>query len=392
MAERQQRWAGSVEPGFERLANEFARLIGNRRGGALAVYRGEKQLVDVWAGTADRAGRRPWTANTPSLSFSTTKGVTSTVLHVLADRGLIGYDEPVAAFWPEFAARGKGDITVRQLMSHAAALHELRGLVERGTDLLDHVKMSERLAAAPTAWAPGPSGYHAFTYGWLADGLARSVTGRGVADLLTDEIVTPFGLDGLHIGRPPSPPAVPYGRSVPAFSLAGTVTGPLLSRARVTKAAYNAFAVPGVQALFEGSDPAIWTTQMPAVNGAFTARGLGRLYAFLANGGEVGGQRLLSPETVHELGRVQIRTNDRVLGIKMRWRLGYHQAFGAGSHRAFGHFGWGGSGAWADPDSGLSFGFVTNDVRAWTTPIGGLVILRLGRLATTLAGNTAPTV
>lgn len=384
MASRQ-RWAGSVEPGFGRLADEFARLIGSRRGGALAVYRGEQQLVDVWAGTADRAGRRPWTADTPSLSFSTTKGVTSTVMHVLADRGLIGYDEPVAAFWPEFAARGKGEITVRQLLSHAAGLHNVRDLVRKPDDLLDHVGMSERLAAAPAAWAPGPSGYHAFTYGWLADGLARSVTGHGIAELLADEIVTPLGLDGLHIGRPSSLPAVPYGRSIPTFTLAGAVTGPLLSRARVTRAAYDAFVVPGVNELLRGQDPLIWTTQMPAVNGAFTARGLARLYAYLANGGEVAGRRLLSPQTAHELGRVQIRTNDRVLGLKMRWRLGYHQAFGAGSSRAFGHFGYGGSGGWADPDSGLSFGFVTNDLRAWTTPIGGLVILRLGRLASTLA-------
>ena len=117
---------------------------------------------------------------------------------------------------------------------------------------------------------------------------------------------------------------------------------------------------------------------MPAVNGVFTADALARMYEALANGGGP----LLSPETTDAIGRVQVRTADAVLGIRMRWRLGYHQAFGAGlaAPRAFGHYGYGGSGGWADPDAGLSLGFVTNRIGSVSTPLGDLTLFRLNRV------------
>lgn len=120
---------------------------------------------------------------------------------------------------------------------------------------------------------------------------------------------------------------------------------------------------------------------MPAVNGTFSADGLARLYGALANGGSDAGAVLLAPATVHELGRVQVRAADAVLGLRMRWRLGYHQAFGArGATRAFGHYGYGGSGGWADPEQGLSVGFVTNRIGSLSTPLGDLTLPRLNRV------------
>ena len=121
---------------------------------------------------------------------------------------------------------------------------------------------------------------------------------------------------------------------------------------------------------------------MPAVNGMFSADGLARLYGALANGGRDGDAVLLSPATTRTLGRVQLRSADAVLGLRMRWRLGYHQAFGAGrgAPQAFGHYGYGGSGGWADPTLGLSVGFVTNRIGSLTTPLGDLTLFRLNRV------------
>ena len=133
--------------------------------------------------------------------FSATKGVASTVIHRLADRGLLSYDEPVAEYWPEFAANGKADITVREVLRHRSGLSHLRGVTK--TELMDHLLMEERLAAAPVDHLRGVQAYHALTYGWLLSGLARAVTGKGMRELIREEVARPLNTDGLHLGRPP---------------------------------------------------------------------------------------------------------------------------------------------------------------------------------------------
>jgi CubicO group peptidase (beta-lactamase class C family) len=359
-------------------------------GGALVLRHRGEAVVDVWKGSADRAGRRPWTRETLGLSFSTTKGVTSTVVHRLAERGLIAYDEPVAAYWPEFGVAGKQRITVRELMSHQAGLHSVRAVARDAEDMLDHLEMERRLAARPRKMDVPRPGYHAITYGWLLAGLARRVTGRGMAELARSEVAEPLGIDGMHIGMPETGPgdvAQPVGAALRHFTTAARVFAPLVSRSRYTRAAINALYVPGFHRLFEGPSPPVLGTEMPAVNGVFTADALARLYGALANGGSDNGSRLLSAETVENLGRVQTRETDFVLGLRMRWRLGYHHAFGTGraAPRAFGHFGYGGSGGWADPARGLSLGFVTNKLGSVSTPLGDYGLLRLNALAQSCA-------
>jgi CubicO group peptidase (beta-lactamase class C family) len=152
------------------------------------------------------------------------------------------------------------------------------------------------------------------------------------------------------------------------------------TRTTAGRASYEALHLSGFHRLFEGAQPPIWTTEMPAVNGTLSADGLARLYGALANGGSDGEARLLSPATTRALGQVQVRTSDVVLGLRMRWRLGYHQAFGARAPQAFGHYGYGGSGGWADPTLGLSVGFVTNRIGSMTTPLGDLTLFRLNRV------------
>jgi CubicO group peptidase (beta-lactamase class C family) len=357
-----------------------------RGGGALVVRLRGETVVDLCTGWADRAHTRPWKPETLALSFSTTKGIASTVVHRLAERGELAYDEPIATYWPEFAAGGKGGVTVRDLLTHRAGLWSVRAVAERPADLLDHLAMEERLAARTVRAPTEQSAYHAITYGWLIAGLARRVTGgHGLAELVRTEIAEPLGVRGLHIGVNETARelvAQPVGSALRQLGAASRYITPVLTRIRRTRAAHDALIAPGFHELFEGSEPSIWNTEMPAVNGALSADALARMYGTLANGGADAGARLLSETTVRDLGRVHVRTADKVLGIRMRWRLGYHQAFGTGRHAplAFGHYGYGGSGGWADPDLGLSLGFVTNRIGSITTPMADLTLYRLSRV------------
>lgn len=372
-----------IRPGWEPVARAFARIIGRGRGGGALVVRvrGET-VVDLCTGAADRSGRRPWTPDTLAISFSTTKGIASTIVHRLADRGELAYDEPVASYWPEFAAGGKERVTVRDLLTHRAGLSSVRAVADRAEDLLDHHAMEEKLAARAVRAPTERSAYHAITYGWLLAGLVRRVTGTGLAALARTEVTEPLGIDGLHIGVPEEARefvAEPVGAALRQLGATADRTAPLWMRSRRSRTTIDALHVPGFHRLFEGPEPPIWTTEMPAVNGAVSARALAAMYAPLANRG---GDGYLSPETVDALGRVQLRTADAVLGLRMRWRLGYHHAFGTGrgAPRAFGHYGYGGSGGWAEPERGVSAGFVTNRIGSLTTPLGDLNLYRLNRV------------
>ncbi len=379
---------GDVQPAFLDVAEQFRRLF--RRpgsgGGALTVLLDGEPVVDVWAGTRDLDGDEPWQRDTMALSFSTTKGVAATVLHRLADRGLLDVHAPVAEYWPAFAANGKQDVTVTDLLTHRAGLHDVRHLVNRPTDVLDHHLMEELLAAAAPSMTPGRhSAYHGFTFGWLASGLARAVTGQDMRDLFRTELAEPLGLDGLHLGVAEDDEATDarvaalHDHGLGLASLLGSRLSLVPAVGRVADALY---VEDFDQLLAEPARPAVHA-QMPAVNGCFTARSLATLYATLANGGSLHGVRLLDAATVQRAVRRVVKDRDAVLGIRMHWRLGYHQAFTAtgASRTAFGHYGYGGSGAWADPMSGLAVAFVTNRLGSGTTPIADSRLLRLnGRI------------
>jgi CubicO group peptidase (beta-lactamase class C family) len=378
--------AGGVTEPFRPVADEFARLVGRGAGGGALVVRQRGQtVVNLCIGTSDRRGTRPWTPETLAISFSTTKGVASAGVHRLADRGQLHYDDPVSAHWPEFAAGGKQRLTIRELMTHRAGLHSVQAVADRAEDLLDHLGMERRLAARSVKAPTEHSAYHAITFGWLISGLVRHVTGRGLGELVRSELAEPLGTNGLHIGAPADirgRVAEPVGSALRQLGAAAQIFRPLWSRAGAARVPITALHLPGFHRLFEGAEPPIWTAEMPAVNGTFSADGLARLYGALANHGSDNGTRLLSPATTQELGRVNVRTSDDVLGLRMRWRLGYHQAFGAGpaAPRAFGHYGYGGSGGWADPTLGLSLGFVTNRIGSLTTPLGDLTLYRLNKV------------
>jgi CubicO group peptidase (beta-lactamase class C family) len=390
---------GHVEPGFEPVGRLFAKLINapGRGGGAFVVRCRDRVVVDIWGGVADPATGRSWERDTLGLSFSTSKGVAAAVIHRLADRGLLSYDDPVAAYWPEFAANGKGKITVGQLLAHQAGLDNLGAVAPDANGLLDHVGAEERLAARAPDDRPGSSAYHSITYGWLLAGLARAITGRGIEELVETEINEPLGIDGLHFGRPRDRPervsamVGSLGRFAGAASLGLAVLPAWMPGWIPPRRGLKSLYVPDMARIFAGPEPPVLGTVMPAANGMFSAESLATLYGALANGGSAGDRRLLSAHTVSRLSRIVTYAPDRNILVPMIWRLGYHQAFvpRIWLRRAFGHYGYAGSGGWADPDSGISAAFVSNRCYPVSAPFGDLALGRLSRLAVICARGGA---
>lgn len=353
---------GAADPNFACAVRAFAAMFPGRRfgGGALAIYLDGQPVVDVWTGWSDRAGQVPWSADTGAMVFSATKGAASTVIHRLVDRGLIDYDVPVAQYWPEFGANGKGAITVRQLLGHRAGLTHLNGAGR--SDLLDHVTMEARMAAAAPGPERGKPAYHALTYGWLVSGLARAVTGVGMRELFRTELAGPLGIDGLHLGRPPADaPTVAAEIIMPQRSRRNAIVDLLAPRAAATLryGGLGAFYFPGVMDTVRGGIPFL-DTEAAALNGVATARGLARLYGALANGGQIDGTQLLSRRLVAGLTGPRTIELDRTIGVPLAFHLGYHAIPFGPVLPGFGHVGLGGSMGWADPASGLAIGFVHN--------------------------------
>ena len=285
--------------------------------------------------------------------------MTATVIHRLADRGLIDYEAPVAEYWPEFAANGKSALTVRQVMRHRAGLSGLRGATQE--DLLDHVAMEERLAAAPPGRLLGKSAYHALTFGWLMSGLARAVTGKGMRVLIREELAEPLGTDGMHLGRPPAESPTRVAEIIMPQNIVGS---PVLSAVTRTIAnqlcgGFRSMYFPGVIAAVQGEVPLL-DAEIPAANGVVTARALARMYGAIANGGEIDGTRFLSRELVAGLtGRRSLRL-DRNLFVPLGFHLGYHSLPYGNVMPGFGHVGMGGSVGWATPSEGVAFALVHN--------------------------------
>ena len=378
---------GYVHPDF---AGTAGRLLGQlpRRapgGAALCVYFEGRCVVDVWGGTRDREGN-PWLRETTAPSFSTTKGVVSTLIHRLVDEGCARYDEPIAQHWPAFAAQGKESITIRQALCHEAGLYRMSEMVQHPSEMLDWQHMLDRVAAARPAHVPGRAhGYHAITYGWLAGGIAEAIGGADLDTLLETRLREPLGLEGLYIGLPD---AALHGRArlIHNDGVSDAVAPPtgefrlalerVLRLVGVDLAELRAGLMPFTEP-FDWNAEATVQARIPAANGQFTARSLARLYAMLAEGGSLDGVRVLSSERVRAMGEVQNRSRDRVLSLPMHWRLGYHRVFSFGTHapEAFGHFGYGGSGAFCDPTRRLSVALTLNS--GVGTPVGDLRIIRI---------------
>ncbi len=387
--------SGHVHPDFERVANVFERQIPRGAGGAaLCIYHRGQKVVDCWGGTRDASGQT-WQEDTLALSYSTSKGVVSTLMHMLVDRGLIDYDDPVSDYWPEFGQAGKEEITLRQLMCHEAGLYHIREMVDHARRMLDWDYMVEALSDAIPIHKPGRAhGYHGLTYGWLIGEVIQRVSGKRFTELLESEIAQPLGLDGLYIGLPPD--QLPRKAQLIPSALMNSEGNSMREMRRWVRGINRVLRVVGQpidleqigSALIpEGMDEVDFDSDefamasIPAANGMFTARSLAKLYAVLANDGELEGVRLLSRDTLWRATEVQNRTMGRVIPVPMHWRLGYHRVatLGPSIPNGFGHAGFGGSGAWADPDRDLAVALTLNS--GVGTPFGDLRIVRIGTAA-----------
>ncbi|MEV6260918.1 serine hydrolase domain-containing protein [Streptomyces sp. NPDC051784] len=366
---------GTVAPGFEAVRDAFVRNFEQRgeRGAAVALYHHGRKVVDLWAGTRDVDGSEPWAVDTVQIVRSAGKGIAAAVPLLLHQRGQVDLDAPVSTYWPEFKANGKERVLVRDLLAHRAGLAALDQPLtpEQATD---QVSGPEAVAAQRPQWEPGTDhGYHAQTYSWLVGELVRRATGRTIGRWVAEEIARPLGLDfwfGLpedeahRIGRigPVEPPPVEGGgalRTRPKRSVVEAYADP----ASLTRRAFGA-----IDPLPEENDPAYRAAELPASNGVATARGLARCYAAMI--GEVDGQRLFAPATLTLARTEESAGPDRVLVVSTRFGLGFMlhgpaaPLLGPGS---FGHPGRGGSLGFADPESGIALGYVTNGLQKGVT-------------------------
>jgi CubicO group peptidase (beta-lactamase class C family) len=358
---------GVYEPRFEPVAKLMRKQIKHYGGGAAAaVFLGGEPVVDIWAGPG-RSDGTPWQRDTMSICYSGTKGISATAVHILATDGLIDYEAPVADYWPEFGCNGKEGITVRQLLSHQAGLHRLTYLVERITDILDWDLIVSRLEKTKPDFRPGSANaYQAVTFGWLVGELIRRVSGMTVPELIERRIAGPLGLDGLYIGeadtqmdRIPDFVGLPPLQRHGAAPLSMDYRVPFWVRGERMRDLWRRGLTPkNAKQLY--SHPAFWKACLPAMNGVATARSLAKMYAVLAMGGELDGVRLVSKEVIQKASEVQTKRADRVVIYPLHWKLGYHRtdAFLLDVPAAFGHFGLGGAGGWANPELELSFAFL----------------------------------
>lgn len=374
--------AGEVAPGFEPVAQAFRDNFARRGevGASVCVFHDGRKVVDLWGGWADAEARRPWERDTVALLFSATKGLAAMTVLALAEAGLVDYDAPVARYWPELAAAGKGGITVRTLMNHRAGLHA----IERPLTLAD-LASPERVAPALEAqrplWEPGgDQGYHAVSYGLYVGELVRRLTGQRLGLTFADRIARPLGLaDDLWIGTPESAePRVarlyPVDTTTRVTQIAPRLVTGLTHEGRVYRAfarrasdTARAFANPaelGPRHIARYGTRAVRALDLPWCNGVGNARGLATAYAGLIGAGGPGLPRLASDAALAPLfARQSWTAMDRVL-LKP---LGFSQGFlkeephlFSSRLDSFGHAGAGGILGWAVPSARLAIGYVMN--------------------------------
>ncbi|MGH3844703.1 MAG: serine hydrolase domain-containing protein [Pseudonocardiaceae bacterium] len=347
---------GTAEPRFQAVRDAFAANFRDHGevGAALCVYHRGRCVVDLWGGIADLSTGAPWAEGTLAYVFSTTKGFTATCAHLLAQRGELDLDAPVADYWPEFAAAGKQHIPVRWLLSHRAGLPALDTPIPLADALAWH-PMITALAAQRPLWPPGSAhGYHAETFGWLIGEVIGRITGRTLGTFFAEEIATPLSLDAyiglplahsLRVSRLIPPPSTAHPDS-PALRRASDLTTPPL----------------------DPNDTRVHAAEIPSSNGITTARALARFYYALIEGTE--DYPLLTPATLATATTVQSDGLDQTLGVPTRFGLGYalpSTTFPLFGPSSFGHGGRGGSLGAAHPPSRTTVGYVMNHMETGVT-------------------------
>ena len=337
---------GSVQPGFAAVRERFAELLadGTETGAAVAVYRGDELVVDLWGGWADAGRTIPWHRDTIASTYSVTKMPAAAVLLSLVDRGLVGLDDHVASVWPEYAA-GKDATTLRMVLAHQAGLPAFPEPRD-AAGWADWDDLTAMLAGAEPEWEPGTSHVeHALTYGHLVGEVVRRVDGRTLGTVWREDIAARLDLD-FQIGLAPAESARAAEMEHASPTWAGDMAGkPGSLRQRVLGNPAGALDVAVLNS-------ATWReAEIPAVNGHGTARAIARFYAALAGRLE---EPLFSPELRAEVLRPVSEGRDALLERSVAWGMGlqFEESYA-------GMGGIGGSDGMVDLERGYSFGYVT---------------------------------
>ncbi len=326
----------------------------------VAAYVDGKLAVDVWAGVADEASGRPVDGDTLFTSWSTTKGFVATCIHMLADRGKLHYNAPVATYWPEFAAQGKQAVTVLDLLTHRAGLPQMPDDVTAEM-MTNWDAMCHAIANHELLWEPGTkTGYHAWTFGWLLGEVVRRTDGRPIEQFVQEELCQPLGINGFYMGIPDA--------------VAGNVAILRQEQAHIDQVnEWNELKLrtmpPHVTTAEVVNRPDVLRAVIPGGGGTMNARAIARHYAMLAGHGELESVRILSAERVDLIRTLQTDDLDIVADSRIRKGMGYFLggeeadggAIAMGTNgREFGHSGNGGSLGFADPERKFSFGLTKN--------------------------------
>ena len=354
---------GTTSSGFEAVRAAFAGNLasGADIGASYAATRGGETVVDLWGGWADEARTRPWEKDTLVNVYSTTKTMTALTALLLADRGELDFDAPVARYWPEFAQAGKADVKVSHLMSHSSGLSGWKEPITR-EDLYDWEKATSLLAAQAPYWEPGTaSGYHAMTQGYLVGEVVRRITGRSLGTVFREEIAEPLGGD-FHIGLPASEDHRVADLIPPP---AGGAIGDGEQSPLVANMSHN----PGVDPL-DTRTRAWRAAEIPAAGGQGNARSVAEIHTLLANGGVARGKRIMSEAGCRKALEPQIEGTDLILGIPVRFGLGFGLPGGMvplPNPNSMFWGGYGGSLVVIDFDAQTTFGYAMNKMAGTTT-------------------------
>ena len=362
---------GHCDPAFAGVREVFEENFAEERelGAALAVYAGDRKVVDLWGGVADRRTGREWLPDTPCFGFSCTKAVTAAAALLLAERGAYDVDGPVTDWWPEFGAAGKEGATAAHLLTHQAGLPAFSRPVS-AEEAADPAALAGELAAQEPEWTPGEAhGYHALTYGWLAGEIVRRLSGRTVGAFVREEFA---GDLDLWIGAPDDvierAAKMTAGRRVGGPKRGAdspkTTDGDLLTRlaaaytdpqSTMNRALNNPH--PGKGGF---NNPVVLRAGWPGAGLLATAPAFAGFYRDLVAG------RILRPETLRDAIRPRVSGPDRTMLIDSSFGLGFMRpsetffAPAAGRASAFGHTGAGGSIGLGDPDAGLALAYLPN--------------------------------
>lgn len=329
---------------------------GTERGLQVAVYRDGEQVLEAVAGVADHETGRPVTPDTPFYAYSTGKGATATVAHMLVERGLFGYDTRIVELWPEFGAHGKEAATVRHALTHTVGVP---GIPAETTpeDLCDWGKMCAAIADSEPWWEPGTkTAYHAYTFGYIIGEIVRRGTGEPISRVMREDVAEPLGVaDELFFGVPESE----LGRLARLEDEEGSVE--FLASMPDDSPFFKWGPRTTVPTAEFGNRPDVLMADIPA-GGKTSARAIARMYAALL--GEVDGVRLIPPERLREVSAPAFSGTDEIMGNPVTWALGYPVGqIGSDAQQTPTAFGWGGVGgsyAGADTATGTTFALTKN--------------------------------